>query len=51
MLNSKTQQHDLNQMLAQCLESADSMYLSLVAIKICEAIELLDNKAIEPDDA
>lgn len=46
-----TQRHDLNQMLVKCLDSADSLALSRVAIKICEAIEQLNRAEAESDDA
>ncbi|MEP2989830.1 MAG: hypothetical protein ABJN60_00915 [Parasphingorhabdus sp.] len=50
MLDKRMQYNDLDQTPDRCLKTAESLSLTLVAIKICEAIELLDNNGLEQED-
>lgn len=49
--NGDFQNLDLHQMLATCLGKADTLLMPVVAIKICEAMELLDDAHVRREDS
>lgn len=51
MQDSNPRYRDLNEMLVNCLDAADYLSLSVIAVKICEAIELLEHSDVERDES